>query len=126
MTVNILLQIVVYMVLAFGFTFVFEKQLIPVLKNKKVTSYTFMTEVPDINKSNYIKNKKNIIKTFQNKIIKFNSNSNLTLSRKNIKEKNKNKGNLKTRLKNFSANDLFTSKALISRYQKTETKSRES
>ncbi len=36
MTFSILLQIVVYMVLAFGFTSVFEKQLIPILKNKKV------------------------------------------------------------------------------------------
>ena len=94
------------------------------LKNKISFSSTFMTDVPDIN-NNYFKNKKDIIKAFKSKILKFNSHSNLTLSRKNIlkeKNKNQNRRNMKTALKNFSANDLFTSKMIISRFKKPKLK----
>ena len=94
------------------------------LKNKISFSSTFMTDVPDIN-NKCIKNKKEIIKAFKNKILKYNSYSNLTLSRKNIlkeKNNNQNRRNMKTTLKNFSANNLFTSKVLISRFKKSKLK----
>ena len=94
------------------------------LKNKISFSSTFMTDVPDIN-NKFIKNKKEIIKAFKNKILKYNSYSNLTLSRKNIlkeKNNNQNRRNMKTTLKNFSANNLFTSKVLITRFKKSKLK----